>query len=135
METQIKKQWGIRSASYWITLILALGIIFIGIRFILYPQVGAIGYGIRFQDVADTAYGKVKGIRDVFSGLVMLVLLIARMRKATALAFTMSIVVPLGDFLVVLSANGAGDMEHLLIHGITALIMAVNSFLLFNHPK
>ncbi|OOQ61905.1 DUF4267 domain-containing protein [Mucilaginibacter pedocola] len=135
METQIKQQtWGRRSVSYWLTLLLALGIIFIGIRFILFPQVGATGYGIVFNDMRDAAYGKIKGIRDIFSGIVLIPLLAMRMRKATAWVFTSTIVVPLGDFFNVLAANGAGDMAHLMIHGITALVMMVNSVLLFRMP-
>lgn len=132
METQIKQQWGMCSVSYWITLILALGIIFIGARFILQPHVGAIGYGIPFSNEHDAVYGKIKGIRDIFSGIVLLPLLAMRMRKATAWVFTTAIVVPAVDFLIILFTNGAGDLEHLLIHGITALVMIINSFLLFS---
>lgn len=54
-----------------------------------------------------------------------------RMRKAAAWVFTTTIVVPAGDFLIILFTNGVGDLEHLLIHGVTALIMIINSFLLF----
>lgn len=133
METQIKQQhgWGMRSVSYWITLAVALGIIFIGVRFILQPQVGALGYGISFNNQHDAVYGRIKGIRDIFSGIVLLPLLIMRMRKATAWAFTAAIVVPVADFLIIRSANGS--TEHLLIHGITALVMITNSFLLFSY--
>jgi hypothetical protein len=136
METQIKQaHWGIRSVSYWITLILALGIIFIGARFILQPQVGATGYGIPFNDEPDAVYGKIKGIRDIFSGIVLLPLLVMRMQKATAWVFTTTIVVPAFDFLIILYTNGVGDVAHLLIHGITALVMIINSFLLFRKNK
>lgn len=137
METQIKEQpqWGLHSTSYWITLLLASGIIFIGIRFILQPQVGAIGYGIAFRDAGDAIYGQVKGIRDVFSGIVLLPLLIMRMRKATALVFSAATFVPLGDFLLIAATNGSADLEHLLIHGITALVMIINCFLLFAKPR
>ncbi|MFD0766698.1 DUF4267 domain-containing protein [Mucilaginibacter lutimaris] len=132
METQIKQQiWGMRSVSYWLTLLLALGIIFIGVRFILQPQVGAIGYGISFTNMHDEAYGKVKGIRDMVSGIVLLPLLYLKMRRATAWVITTATLTPLVDFLIILSANGAGDMQHLSIHGGTALVMMVNSILLF----
>lgn len=131
MEKQIKKEhWGSRSISYWITLLVALGIIFIGVRFILHPQVGATGYGIPISQ-HDAAYGKIKGIRDIFSGIVLLPLLAMRMRKAAAWVFTTAIVVPAADFLLILFTNGAQDVEHLLIHGITALVMTVNGVLLF----
>jgi hypothetical protein len=132
METQIKQQhWGTHSFAYWFTLIVALGIIFIGVRFILQPQVGAIGYGVPIREGADAVYGKIKGIRDIFSGIVLLPLLAMRMRKATAWVFTTAILVPTADFLLVLFTNGIHDIEHLLIHGTTALVMVVNSFLLF----
>jgi hypothetical protein len=133
MEPQINQHhWGMRSVSYWITLVLALGIIFIGVRFILQPHVGAIGYGLAFHDEHDAVYGKIKGVRDVFSGIVLLPLLAMRMRKATAWVFTTAIVVPVVDFMIIRSTNGTGDLEHLLVHGVTALVMVVNSSLLFS---
>ena len=132
METQVKLQtWGIRSVSYWITLIIALGIIFVGARFILLPGLAATDYGISLSDNRDIPFGYMKGIRDIFSGIVLLPFLIMHMRKAAAWVFTMAIVVPATDFLIVASTNGTGDLPHLLIHGITALVMIFNSFLLF----
>jgi len=132
MKTQINQApWGIRSVSYWIILLFALGIIFIGIRFILQPQVGANGFGIDFTNVNDAVYGKIKGIRDTFSGLVLLPLLWMRMRKAAAWVFTAGIVVPVYDFLTILSSNGLQDVGHLPIHGCTAFVMIITSFLLF----
>jgi len=135
METQVKLQtWGMRSVSYWITLIIALGIIFVGARFILQPVLAAADYGISLSDKRDIPFGYIKGIRDIFSGIVLLPLLIMHMRKAAAWVFTMAIVVPATDFLIVASTNGTGDLTHLLIHGITALVMIINSFLLFRRP-
>jgi hypothetical protein len=137
MKTQINQaSWGLRSISYWITFLLALGIIFIGARFIIQPQLGANGFGIAFTNEHDSIYGRIKGIRDIFSGLVLLPLLFMRMRKATAWVFTTAIVVPAFDFLIILFYNGSRDLGHLLIHGGTAAIMILNSFLLFrNHSQ
>jgi uncharacterized membrane protein len=132
METPFKTQhWGVRSTSYWITLILALGIIFVGIRFMLLPEPAARDYGIAFSDKQDQPFGYIKGLRDIFSGLALLPLLFMHMRKATAWVFTMAIVVPAGDFIIVGSHNGFGDTQHLFAHAITALVMIINSFLLF----
>ena len=132
MKTQINQtSWGLKSVSYWSVLLLALGIIYIGIRFIFHPQVGAAGFGIPFASGHDAVYGRIKGIRDTFSGLVLLPLLWMRMRKATAWVFTVAIVVPAFDFLIILLYNGSGDIAHLLVHGITATVMAITSFLLF----
>jgi hypothetical protein len=132
MKARIDQQsWGIKSVSFWSVLILALGIIFIGIRFIIHPEVGALGYGIPFENANDAIYGRIKGIRDVFSGIVLLPLLWMRMRKAVAWVFTVATAVPVFDFLVILSYKGSSDISHLLIHGITAGVMVITSVLLF----
>ncbi|WP_407428231.1 DUF4267 domain-containing protein [Arcticibacter sp.] len=53
----------------------------------------------------------VKGIRDIFSGIVLLPVFFTRMRNVTAWVFAMSILIPVGDCLVVYTTNGAGDLE------------------------
>ena len=133
MKTQdIKKNWGARSVSFWMTLLVAVGIIFIGGRFILNPLVGADGYGIPISSAGDLAYGRIKGIRDIFSGIVLLPFLFLGMRKATAFALTAAIIVPATDFCIILLTNGPKDLPHLLIHGLTAVYMIITSVLLFN---
>ena len=111
--------------------LIAAGIIFVGVRFIVYPAAGATGFGIPFSCGADLAYGRIKGIRDIFSGLVMLPFLVQRLRRPAAWVFTCAIIVPLTDFLIVLTTNGPADMAHLLVHGLTAVYMVITSFLLF----
>ena len=134
MKTQSHaKEWGLHSVSYWVTLFLALGIIFVGVRFIVAPSAGADGFGIGIIDAHDLAYGRIKGIRDIFSGVVLLLLLWRRMRSVTAWVFTTTIIIPVTDGLIVLANNGAGDVSHLLIHWGTAAVMMVTSFLLFRH--
>jgi Domain of unknown function (DUF4267) len=129
--THETQQWGIRSVSFWMTLLIALGIIFVGARFIINPNAGATGFGIPFASNADLPFGRIKGIRDIFSGVVLLPLLILRMRRAAAWVFTTTMIVPATDFLIVLSTNGSADISHLLIHGLTVVYMAITSFLLF----
>jgi len=132
METQqAKTPWGFQSVSFWMTLLVAAGIIFIGGRFIVHPLAGADGFGIPISDVKDLPFGRIKGIRDIFSGLVLLPFLFLKMRKATAFALTTAIIVPATDFCIVLMTNGFQDLQHLIIHGLTAVYMIVTSILLF----
>jgi hypothetical protein len=128
---QIKKTWGFQSVSFWMTLFVAVGIIFIGGRFIVHPLAGADSFGIPISDVKDLPFGRIKGIRDIFSGLVLLPFLFLRMRKAAAFALTTAIIVPATDFCIVLLTNGSKDLQHLLIHGLTVVYMIVASILLF----
>lgn len=126
-----RKPWGPRSVSWWLTLMLAAGIFYIGLRFMISPEKGAEGFGIPFQNGEDAVYGKIKGIRDMISGLVALPLLWLRMRRAMAWVFTTIILVPAADFMIVLCTNGWQDTSHLLVHGCTVLVMILTSVLLF----
>jgi len=135
MQTTNPQTWGTRNLSYWLTLLIALGIIFIGARFIIDPQAGAMGFGIPFATDQDFPYGRIKGIRDIFSGVVLLPLLFLRMRRAAAWVFTSTIIVPATDFLIVLSTNGASDIQHLLIHGLTVVYMVFTGCLLFKNKS
>jgi len=132
MKTPTNNLWGPRSASYWLTAVVAAGIIFLGARFMLDPQAGAEGFGIAMAPTkAAMAYGWIKGIRDIFAGLVVLIFLISQNPRATAIAFGAAIIIPVSDCLTVLSVNGPHDLTHILIHSITALYMMATTFFLF----
>jgi hypothetical protein len=137
MKTQPINFWGPRSASYWLTALAAVGIIILGIRFMLAPNAGAEGFGIPLAPAKEAiAYGWIKGIRDIFAGIVVLIFLISRQPRATAFAFGAAIIIPVSDCLTVLAVNGAQDVTHLLIHGVTALYMIITTIFLFKaKPK
>lgn len=128
-------QWGWQSVSYWMTMFIALGILFIGLRFILFPQISVEAFGIQPSSRSDIAFGRIKGIRDVYSGLALLALLLSRMKKATAYVFTAAIIIPFTDCLLIYQHNGMDDLPRMLVHGLTAVYMAVTSFLLFKNNK
>jgi Domain of unknown function (DUF4267) len=132
MKQQSNLSWGARSLSFWITFTIAAGIIFVGIRFIISPMDGAAGFGIPFTKGWDISYGRIKGIRDIFSGLVFFYPLWTKNVRVTAFLFATATIIPATDCLIVLNANGAGDIAHLAIHGGTALVMLLNSILLFS---
>jgi hypothetical protein len=124
--------WGPRSASYWLTAIAAVGIIFLGLRFMVVPDAGSEGFGIPLAHTkAAMAYGRIKGIRYIFSGIVVLAFLIQGQPRATAFAFGAAIIIPVSDCLTVLAVNGAQEVTHLLIHGLTSIYMIITTILLF----
>jgi len=122
--------WDWRSVSYWLILPIALGILVIGLRFVLAPQLSMADFGIRSLTDSGLAYGRIKGIRDIFSGLALLALWLTRMKKATAYVFTAAIIIPVTDCLLIYQQNGV-DWPRLLVHGGTAIYMAITSFILF----
>src|SRR5271156_4955783 len=90
------------SALFWFTLIIPVGIIGLGINFILNPVGASAAYGVPINAPAAFPFMWIKGIRDIFAGLVVLPFLWRGDRRTTAILFALAIFVPLGDGLVIL---------------------------------
>jgi hypothetical protein len=106
-----------------------VGIIGIGINFILNPVGASTGFGIPIHDPAAFPFAWVKGIRDIFSGLVILSVLWIGDRRTTAILFAIASFIPVGDGLVIVSHLGFAPPIY--IHWGTALyMMIVAAFLL-----
>ena len=96
---------------------------------LLNPVGASTGYGIPIHDPAAFPFMWVKGIRDIFSGLVVLSFLWRGDRRTTAILFAIAIFIPFGDGLVILSHLGFAPPIY--IHWGTALyMMIVAAFLL-----
>jgi hypothetical protein len=117
------------SPLFWFTLLVPVAIIGIGINFILNPVGASTGFGIPIHDPAAFPFMWVKGIRDIFSGLVVLTFLFRGDRCTTAILFALAVFIPVGDGLVILSHLGFAPP--IFIHWGTALyMMIVAAFLL-----
>jgi hypothetical protein len=111
------------SLLFWCTLVVPAAIIAIGINFILNPTGASTGYGISIHDPAAFPFMWIKGIRDIFAGLVILPFLFSGDRRTTAIIFAISIFVPFGDGLVIL--RHLGFAPPIYIHWGTALYMII----------
>ena len=117
------------SLLFWCALVAPVGVIVIGINFILNPVGASTAFGIPIHDPAAFPFMWVKGIRDIFSGLVILSSLWWGDRRTTAILSALAIFIPLGDGLVILSHLGFAPPIY--IHWGTALyMMIVAAFLL-----
>lgn len=104
-----------------------VGINFIGLRFLLAPRVAAAGYGVSEND--SRAFTAIKGVRDITSGIVPLVVWQVAGRAAFGWAMVAASITPIGDALIVLSRGGKVSTA-LGIHGVTAAVLiAVGSVL------
>jgi hypothetical protein len=117
--------------GYILAGLLAAGIIFIGARFLLAPRVAAAGYGVR-PDVGQssvTAYLSVKGVRDIATGLFVIILMAARETHLIGWVVLAATVIPLADAAIVLRSGGAKSIAW-GVHGGTAVVMLITSALL-----
>jgi hypothetical protein len=111
------------SLLFWCTLLVPAAIIVIGINFILNPVGASTAYGIPIHDPAAFPFMWVKGIRDIFAGLVILAFLFKGDRRTTAILFAISIFIPFCDGLVIL--RHLGFAPPIYIHWGTALYMII----------
>lgn len=121
------------TALFWFTLAIPIGIIGIGINFILNPVGASTGYGIPIHDPNSFPFMWIKGIRDIFSGLVILPFLFTGNRRMTAILFAIAIFIPFCDGLVIISHLGFA--QPLLIHWGTALYMIIVAAFLLRKKK
>jgi hypothetical protein len=109
--------------------LIGVGIMLIGARFLLAPQVAAAGYGVPVEPAKDltpshAAYPwlYVKGVRDIASGLFIFILLGNRAPHLLGAFMVAASVIPVGDAVIVLRSGGTRAAAF-GIHGVTAAVM------------
>ncbi|KAH7419593.1 hypothetical protein BKA64DRAFT_21373 [Cadophora sp. MPI-SDFR-AT-0126] len=117
------------SPLFWVALAIPVAIIGIGVNFILNPVGASTGFGIPIYDPASFPFMWIKGIRDIFSGLVVLWSFWRGDRQIIAALFAMATLIPIGDGFIILSHLGFA--LPIFIHWGTALYMGVVTRLLF----
>ena len=108
--------------------VIGIGIILIGARFLLAPQAAAAGYGVPAEPPGGRtpAGGPVlwlyaKGLRDIASGIFILVLLAERAPHLLGAFMAAASIIPLGDAVIVLRSGGTRAIAF-GIHGATAAV-------------
>ncbi|WP_018630532.1 DUF4267 domain-containing protein [Niabella aurantiaca] len=105
-----------------VCLLTGLGLLFIGARFLLDPEVAMRAYGINVDTGGDLSFHRIKGIRDLFSGLLLVLLVCTGQRRALGISLLAATVVPLGDLLIVWNKS---DQLQLLIPHLSAVLICI----------
>ena len=110
--------------GYGLSWVICLGIIMVGARFLLAPRPAAAGFGVGVGPDAGRAgaYLAVKAVRDIGSGLVAFVLIVAASRQALGLFMLAAAIILIGGALIVLRYNGPRILAYAM-HGGTAVVM------------
>lgn len=116
-----------------LSLLTGLGLVFIGSRFLLAAETAEQGFGIQVANQGDFAFHTIKGIRDLFAGLLIALLALTGQRKALAFCLLLGTLIPATDGLLVLSRPEAITTA-VLIHWLTAVLCAVTGTLLLVRP-
>jgi len=112
--------------GFYLSVVIAAGIIFIGCRFILAPSTAAAGYGVSAAE--PRAYLFAKGIRDIASGLFTAMLIGYGSAHALGWFMLIATLIPISDAVIVLH-QGSRTIAF-GVHGATAVAMLIISGLL-----
>ena len=111
----------VQRAAYSTSALLGMGLVFIGARFLLTPEAAERAFGLRFDEGENYAFHSIKGIRDLFSGIVIVIFALLGQRQALAIVLGVGSIIPLTDMLIVLTNPGA-IRSAAWIHGATVVI-------------
>lgn len=111
--------------------LVSVAIIGIGCFYVAAPEriVGSFGLKPPASDADTRAWLRLKGIRDVASGLVVLTTLLATDKRTVGIVVLVFAIIPFGDMSNVLLSGGR-KMTAFSVHGVTCAVMVVVGLLL-----
>ena len=111
--------------------LLAIGIIVIGTLYIASPEkmTGSFGLRLPSPDPDTRAWLRLKGIRDIVSGLIVLTLMLTTDPRTVGITFLVQSLTAFGDMSNVLGSGGSKQAAF-SIHGATFAVMVVTGLFL-----
>jgi hypothetical protein len=107
-------------AALIVVLLACVAISAIGARFLLIPQRATVDYGVAADDLR--ALTAIKGVRDIVSGVVLVVVWLAAGRHPLGWATLASALTPIADAVIV-HTNGGKLATVLGVHTLTAAVL------------
>jgi len=123
-----------RKFGYAVAGVVSLGIMWIGARYLMEPEAIAGTFGVPSPPRDADPFLRVKGIRDVTSGLVVLALLATRQPRMVAIGLLAEAVIPVGDATIVLASGGSPAIAF-GVHGATAALMVAGAAALLRDAR
>jgi hypothetical protein len=113
--------------------LMAVGIIVIGCFYLVSPERISGSFGLKppASDADTRAWLRLKGIRDVASGLVVLIMMPTANSHLAGMALLVEAIIPLGDMSIILGSGGR-KATAFSVHGVTCAAMLVVGLLLIH---
>jgi len=113
--------------STWLVRILSVAFIGLGLLFLVAPLSGAVLFGLAAPGGEGYGYLPAIGLRDLAFGIYLLILSGTATRRTLGLILAATLVIPVGDIIIVTAARGSDAVLNLLLHGASAAVMAAGS--------
>jgi hypothetical protein len=113
--------------------LVAVSIIVIGCFYLAAPEriSGTFGLKPPASDADTRAWLRLKGIRDIASGLIVLTMMLTADRRMVGIVLLVLAIVPFGDMSIILGSGGSRS-KALSVHGVTCAVMLVVGLLLIH---
>ena len=117
----------------YFTALIAVGVTFIGCFYLVSPERALKSFGLKppAPDADTRAWLRLKGIRDLGAGLLVLTLMVTAERRTLGIALLVLSVIPFGDMSIILRSGGSKS-KAFTIHGATCAVMLVIGGLLIH---
>jgi len=116
-----------------LAVLVSVGIIMIGCLYVLSPDRILGGFGLKppAPDADTRAWLRLKGIRDIASGLAVLTLMLTTNSRTVGIVLLVFALIPFGDMLNVLLSGGR-KATAFSVHGVTCVVMLFAGLLLIH---
>ena len=116
-----------------LAVLVSVGIIVIGCFCLTSPQRILGGFGLKppAPDPDTRAWLRLKGIRDVASGLAVLTMMLTTDTRTAGIALLVFAIIPFGDMSNIL-VSGGRKVTAFSVHGVTCAVMLVAGLLLIH---
>jgi hypothetical protein len=116
-----------------LAVLVSVGIIMIGCLYVLSPERILGGFGLKppAPDADTRAWLRLKGIRDIASGLAVLTLMLTTNSRTVGIVLLVFALIPFGDMLNVLLSGGR-KATAFSVHGVTCVVMLFAGLLLIH---
>ena len=113
--------------------LIAVAVIIIGCFYLASPERISGSFGLKppAPDADTRAWLRLKGIRDVAPGLVVLTMMLTADIRSVGIALIVLAIIPLGDMSIVLGSGGSKS-KAFSIHGVTCAVMLIVGLLLIH---
>ncbi|HTZ57013.1 MAG TPA: DUF4267 domain-containing protein [Acidobacteriaceae bacterium] len=113
--------------------LIAVGVIVIGCFYLVSPERISRSFGLKppASDANTRAWLRLKGIRDLACGLVVLTMMLTAESRLVGIVFLVFAIVPFGDMSIILGSGGR-KATAFSVHGFTCAVMLVVGLLLIH---
>ena len=113
--------------------LIAAAVMMIGVSYLVFPQriLGQFGLKPPALDADTLAWLRLKGIRDLTCGLLVLILMLTVEKRSVGIALVVLAIIPFGDMSIILGSGGSKSRAF-SIHGVTCAVMLVAGLLLIH---